>query len=121
MQTLISTAKDMARRYNLLDPGLITSELLYDPFYSILLGTAFLARQIERYGPDPILLCAAYNAGSVRKHDENLWHLRVHGPTRMDRYASFFNDFLFAIDHGLIKLDSRIILTRDFLPLDLNS
>lgn len=118
MQTLISTARSMARKYYLLDPGMVNRALLFDSFYSILLGAAYMAHQTERYGRDPVLICSAYNAGSVRKTDNNPWHLIAYGATRIDRYCAWFNDFIYAIDHGHIELDARIPLTRDWLPAD---
>jgi hypothetical protein len=115
MQTLITTARAMARKYQLIDPGLVNREILFDPFYSILLGGAYIQHQIERYGPDPILIASGYNAGSVRKTDNNDWHLIAYGATRLDRYAAWFNDFIYAIDNGFIDLPGDPLLTRDLL------
>jgi hypothetical protein len=115
MQTLITTARAMARQYKLMDPGLVTRELLLDPFYSILLGTAYMHHQMQRYGPDPILITSGYNAGSVRKTSRNPWHLIAYGPTRIDRYAAWFNDFIYAVDNGHIEINRHSILTRDLL------
>jgi len=116
MQTLITTARSMARHYSLVDPDEVDREMLFDPFYSIMLGGAYIAYQIGRYGPDPILIASAYNAGSARKHLGNPWHLQAYGKTRISRYCSWFNDFMFAIDNGFINLDARLPLTRDWLP-----
>jgi len=113
MQTLLSTADDMAERIGLEKE--ITTELLFDPFYSILLGGAYITRQVERYGPDPVLICGAYNAGSVRKTDKNPWKIRTYGPTRMDRYVQWFNDFHYAVQAGLIELPEGTLLS---LPTD---
>lgn len=115
MQTLISTARHMARKYQLLPSREVNRDLLFDPFYSILLGGAYIKHQIERYGPDPMLIASAYNAGSVRFTDNNDWHLIAYGSTRLDRYSMWFNDFIFAIDNGFIALKDRIVLTRDHL------
>jgi len=115
MQTLISTATSMARKYDLIDPEEINRELLFDPHWSILLGTAYLAHQIERYGVDPPLICSGYNAGSVRKTTRNSWHLIAYGKTRIDRYVSWFNDFIYGIDNGMIEVPENLLLTRAFL------
>ena len=105
MQTLISTARRMADKYDLLPPDRVTRELLFDPYYSILLGTAYLAHQIERYGPDPVLLCGAYNAGGVYETARNTWRIRTYGKTRMDRYVAWFNDYHAAVRQNLIDPD----------------
>lgn len=115
MQTLITTAREMATRYHLKEVHEVNTELLFDPFYSILLGTAYIKRQIERYDYDPVLICGAYNAGSLRQTSTNRWKIMTYGDTRMDRYVSFYNDFIFAIDSGKILLPKSTILTRDFL------
>lgn len=114
MQTLISTAQSMDDKYDLVGEP-ITAELLFDPFYSIMLGTAYLAHQIERYGMDPVLMCGAYNAGSVRDTSRNDWKIMTYGPTRMDRYISYFNDFIAAVSEEEIELPEGTLLTRDLL------
>lgn len=113
MQTLISTARGMALKYNLVPPNVVDRDMLFKPHYSILLGGAYIARQIEKYGPDPVLVCAAYNAGSVRKTSSNTWHMVAYGDTRMDRYVMWFNDFHAAVREGLIVLPSGIPLSTD--------
>lgn len=104
MQTLISTARDMAGKYDLYDEDDVDRQMLFEPKHSIMLGTAYLAHQIERYGRDPVLLCAAYNAGSVRETGRNPWKLRVYGKTRLDRYVAWFNDFHAAVRDGSIDI-----------------
>lgn len=108
MQTLISTARDMAEKYDLYDPSEVDRKMLFEPSHSLMLGTAYLAHQIERYGRDPVLLCAAYNAGSVRDTDRNPWRLRVYGATRLDRYVRWFNDFRAAVRDGSIQPEGNL-------------
>jgi hypothetical protein len=111
MQTLISTASRMATTYpalNLREED-VTTELLYDPFYSVLLGSCYIRHLIDVYGPDPILICGAYNAGAVRRDPGNAWRILSFGKTRMDRYAAWFNDFHQAIRDGSVKIEAGVI------------
>lgn len=102
MQTLISTARAMAKQYNLVDENQVTTDLLYDPFYSILLGGAYIKHQCDIYNYDPVLICGAYNAGKVKRSPDTPWRILTYGKTRLDRYIAFFNDFHFAIREGLL-------------------
>ena len=111
MQTLISTAKSMASKYDLVPENEVDREFLFDPHYSILLGAAYMAHQIEKYGVDPPLICSGYNAGSVRKTTRNDWHLIAYGETRIDRYVQWYNDFHAAIREGLITLPPNTLLS----------
>lgn len=106
MQTLITTAREMARKYKLLEGQVIDTELLFNPTHSILLGAAYIAHQIGKYGVDPPLLCGAYNAGGVYQHSENEFKIRTYGATRMPKFISYFNDFHAAIRQGSINLPS---------------
>jgi len=102
MQTLLSTARGCLSDVPELDEhAALTREDLFVPRYSILLGCAYMRRQIERieldergFDPaDPILnLVAAYNAGSVRKTTSNRWHLVTYSDHRIDRYMAWNND-----------------------------
>lgn len=108
-QTLISTAAQMNKLH---DFGLnVTSELLKDPYYSLLLSGAYITYQTLRYRPDPVLICGAYNAGSLRHTMRNEWRILTYGPTRMDRYVSWFNDFHYCVRQGLIDLPSNVYLS----------
>ena len=109
MQTLISTAERMKRMYDI--DKEVNTELLFDPYYSILLGGAYITYQVGRYGADPVLICGAYNAGSVRQTDNNLWKIRTYGETRMDRYIMWYNDFHAAVREGLIDLPEGTLLS----------
>lgn len=112
MQTLISTARRTADKHDIIAPEEVDRELLFDPFYSIMIGTAYIADLIERYGPDPVLINAAYNAGGVYRSN-NKWGLRVYHPERIDRYIKWFNDFHAALHEGLIEPDGEIRLTEE--------
>jgi hypothetical protein len=112
MQTLISTARAMAKKYQLIDEAQVTTDLLYDPFYSILLGGAYIKHQCDIYGYDPVLICGAYNAGKVRRSPDTPWRILTYGKTRLDRYVAFFNDFHEALRLGLIQLpDGGLVLS----------
>ncbi len=102
MQTLISTADWMNDKYDLYydvegqkEPP--SREDLFIPYRSILAGAAYLKYQMDRYDmlyADPVLLCAAYNAGSIRYTDSNPWHLVTYSDDRIDRCIEFYNDAL---------------------------
>lgn len=93
MQTLLSTAEDMRVKYGLY-PEPQDREDLFVAARSIMLGTAYLAHQIERYGTDdPVLMCGAYNAGSIRSTTKNRWHIRTYGEGRIDKMLAYYNDF----------------------------
>jgi hypothetical protein len=111
MQTLISTAREVAKRHDVVDPSEVNRDLLFDPFHSIMLGTAYLSDLISRYNADPVLMCAAYNAGGVyRSRDpENPWNLLVYGPSRITRYIRWFNDFRAIIRSGDIEVDDSMV------------
>lgn len=91
MQTLIGTAREA-----LGDPVLKASDLR-KPEVSIMAGTAYIARQRDKTNFDPVLVAAAYNAGSCRpaKFDKNRWRLWCHPPesgAHLDRFVARFND-----------------------------
>lgn len=111
MQTLISTARDTAARHGIVDPSEVDRELLFDPFYSIMIGTAYLADLSARYGPDPVLMCAAYNAGGVYRSRKNEWRIRAYSGSRIDWYVKWFNDFRAASRQGIIDLTGGVSLT----------
>jgi hypothetical protein len=113
MQTLISTASRMAATYPALgiQEEAVTTEMLYDPHYSILLGSCYIRHLIDVYGADPILICGAYNAGAVKQDPGNPWHILSFGKTRMDRYSAWFNDLHFAIRQGLVKVEPGVLFS----------
>jgi hypothetical protein len=84
MQTLISTA-----RQALGDPT-INRQRLLNPQTSIRAGTSVISRQRNATGFDPVLVAAAYNAGSLRHTNSNRWRL-VHTPDHIDRFIANYN------------------------------
>lgn len=107
MQTLLSTAQgENVRRKLYLGPDgeleLLTREDLFVPERSIMLGAAYMRFQIDRKeddelgfdDDDPVLLCSAYNAGSVRETNTNDWHLLTYGESRMDKFIAYNNDMI---------------------------
>ena len=63
MQLMPATARDMARKLEL---GFDQGRLISDPAYNIRLGLEYLAYLFEEYGPNPVLVAVAYNAGPSR-------------------------------------------------------
>lgn len=63
MQLMPGTASDMAKR---LDMPYSKSRLITDPAYNTRLGSEYLAKLIEDFGMNPVLLSVAYNAGPTR-------------------------------------------------------
>lgn len=117
MQTLISTAAQMEKLYGVTGGREVTTELLFDPYYSIMLGTAYLHHKAKRYGWDPPLLCGAYNAGGVYKSGENEFKIRTYGPQRMPSYIKWFNDFHAALGfvEGGIELPKGVFTVADLI------
>jgi len=108
MQTLISTAREVNRTFGLyhnLDGSLesLSREDLFIPSRSIMVGAAYIRHQIDRKEPDeagfddddPVLLCSAYNAGSVRETKSNDWNLLTYSSARMDKFIAYQNDAVF--------------------------
>ena len=108
MQTLISTAREANKRgevYRNFDGSLeqLTREDLFVPERSIMLGAAYMRFQINRKevdeagfdDDDPVLLCSAYNAGSVRPTTKNDFGLLTYGGnSRIEKYIAYNNDML---------------------------
>ncbi len=63
MQLMPATAQSMADRLSL---DFSADALLRDAAYNARLGTAYLARLIDEFGPNPVLVAVAYNAGPSR-------------------------------------------------------
>lgn len=63
MQLMPATAQSMAER---MDLAFSDDTLLTDATYNATLGAAYLARLIEEFGPNPVLVAVAYNAGPSR-------------------------------------------------------
>lgn len=111
MQTLHSTANWVNKKYKLFKTISGTLEKivrgdLYIPFKSILLGTGYihhqiLKKEIDEAGfpdDDPVLICSAFNAGSVRPAD-NAWGLLTYGGnSRMEKFVKFYNDAVYVLN-----------------------
>lgn len=138
MQTLISTAQEVNRKHKVFleagKPKAITRHDLFEPEASLMLGTAFLSDLIARHrlkppaagapSDDPVFLCVAYNAGSVRKSSKNIYGMVTHAEDRVDRFAAFHNDLIYfrrsqASDlKGLAARESEAIsIARDIWSL----
>ncbi|WP_207538265.1 D-alanyl-D-alanine carboxypeptidase family protein [Sabulicella rubraurantiaca] len=103
MQMLASTARDVNRKERLgyedsdfpsfdAKPEPPPQDLpIYKPDIAIDLGAAFIRRGMAKTGTNPILVAAAYNAGSVRQGTGNPWGLHCHGD-HLDRAAEWFGD-----------------------------
>ncbi|HHL21829.1 MAG TPA: lytic transglycosylase domain-containing protein [Aliiroseovarius sp.] len=63
MQLMPGTARDMARDLGL---GYSEARLISDSAYNIKLGQEYLAKLFEEFGPNPVLVAVAYNAGPTR-------------------------------------------------------
>ena len=63
MQLMPGTASEVARSLGLPRP---TRTRLFDPATNIRLGSSYLARMQRRFGGNPVLATAAYNAGPAR-------------------------------------------------------
>lgn len=108
-QTLSTSVRDLIRKkstsYGLeaYDPFTVAPALptkpnpvppdhpLYDPDTSIELGTAYIRSKFSKTRDNPILVAAAYNAGSIRQSPNNLWRIRVHDD-HLDRAAKWYGD-----------------------------
>jgi len=115
MQTLISTARGQNKRNRFFEGydgeiELLTREDLFVPERSIMIGAAYMAYQIERKetdeagfdDDDPVLLCSAYNAGSVRETTKNDFHLLTYGGnSRIEKFIAYNNDMIHVLDHIL--------------------
>jgi peptidoglycan L-alanyl-D-glutamate endopeptidase CwlK len=104
MQVLSSTARWLNATMNLgFDPGTAfpwyknkpptpSSTLgLMDPTICIHLGTAYIAHELSVTGGDPLLVAAAYNAGSIKPSSENAWRIHSYG-NHIDRAAEWYGD-----------------------------
>jgi soluble lytic murein transglycosylase len=63
MQVMPATAEEVAGK---LDIDFDNGRLLNDPVYNARIGKAYLAELIEMFGPNYVLVSAAYNAGPSR-------------------------------------------------------
>lgn len=99
MQTLVSTARQMAEKHNTHPvwngrPVSVDLGHLTIPEVSIFLGAAYMRDRADKYGMDPIKIVAAYNAGGVYADSGNPWNLRTYGLDRIPKFAAYTNDWL---------------------------
>jgi peptidoglycan L-alanyl-D-glutamate endopeptidase CwlK len=64
---------------------------MYKGSIAIPLGTGYLHMQRGKTDLNPVLVAAAYNAGSVLTSGTNSWHMRSHGD-HLDRAVKWFGD-----------------------------
>jgi peptidoglycan L-alanyl-D-glutamate endopeptidase CwlK len=103
MQTLASTARWVIRKRSLeyepfvvapvyrFQPAPPTAHALYVAKTSIDIGTAVIKQRWTATDDDPILVAAAYNAGSIRESTANAWRLRSYGD-HLNRAAAWYGD-----------------------------
>ena len=103
MQTLLSTAQQMASKHDMPVPS--RARELYDPRTSIMLGAAYCAHQREKYDDgvegfefDFVHLTGAYNAGGVYFNRDSPFRLRTYSPTRTERAIRWHNDACKVLD-----------------------
>lgn len=106
MQTLLSTAREMAERHQItlsLEGKVVELDLgdLCRPELSITLGTAYMHHHMEQGVLDPIKLVAAYNAGGVYPSTRHPWKLRVFDATRIPKFVAFHNDMIAVLSSHL--------------------
>lgn len=102
MQTLLSTARDMAARqgWSPTDPLKSSRAVQFGdlmvPEVSLYLGCAYLAFQAARYKThDAVKLSCAYNAGSLKASSRNAWGMLSYGGAdRIMKQIAFQNDFV---------------------------
>ena len=64
---------------------------LYDPVVCIDVGTAYIRHNMAATGDNPLLVAAAYNAGSLKPSAANHWRIHSHG-NHIDRAAEWYGD-----------------------------
>jgi peptidoglycan L-alanyl-D-glutamate endopeptidase CwlK len=64
---------------------------LYRADVALDVGAAYIRNHMNRTGTNPILVAAAYNAGSLRDDPENPWGLKCYG-NYFDQAAAWFGD-----------------------------
>ncbi|MCR6672986.1 MAG: lytic transglycosylase domain-containing protein [Devosia ginsengisoli] len=77
MQLMPGTAQDVARKVGV---DYSASRLVSDGAYNALLGSTYLAAQLDRYDGSLVLAAAAYNAGPG---NANKW-IKAYGDPRVD-------------------------------------
>ena len=72
---------------------------LYDAETSIRCGAAYIAHQSRETGGNPMLVAAAYNAGSLKPSSENHWRIHTYG-NHIDRAAEWYGDAAFVLKNA---------------------
>lgn len=118
MQTLLTTARSMRRRYHAVMetydmPRDIDFDTLTNPLFSCLLGAAYMRYQIDRgHGvkmQDPeacmdlVLLCGSYNAGRLRETDRTPWGIVTYGRDRLIKMVAYHNDWIDEYGEGYVR------------------
>ena len=67
---------------------------LFDQHTSFMLGASYMAKQIGRYGRQPVMMCGGYNAGSARRSDESEFGVKTYSPLRVTKMIAYVNDFV---------------------------
>ncbi|MBP0445850.1 D-alanyl-D-alanine carboxypeptidase family protein [Roseomonas sp. SSH11] len=103
MQMLAETARDLNQkqrlgyadsdfpRFNAKPNPPPTDLAIYRPEVALDLGAAYIRRGMDSTETNPILVAAAYNAGSLKPSGDNAWGLHCHGD-HLDRAAEWFGD-----------------------------
>lgn len=96
-QCLISTARDVQRRFSLYEGEEVDAHMLEIPERAIELCAGYLRMLSDRYpGADGVLLQAAYNAGRLRKGDDPFC-LYVFDNGRTLKYIRYVNDLVIGV------------------------
>lgn len=119
MQTLLSTARETLKRRGMGDAStLVTREWLFIPENSIRAGTSYMEQQRKVTGFDPVLVAAAYNAGSVYLNDgqNNKFKLRCYPlgtDDHVERFVMWFNDFYGMLNRGEIPKPALTLFYKE--------
>lgn len=96
-QLLTSTASSVNRRHKIVFGGRDLDEADLMQFeISARVAAHYLKDLQDKWGTDPMLLQAAWNAGGVHAYDVDLrpYGMKTHGPIRPENYAKWHNDAL---------------------------
>jgi hypothetical protein len=109
-QFLTSTAHDLLKGVKLFPPDVPIPKggdperwrrFLCDPKNTLPLIRAFLTNLNKRFNlqQDPVLLYAAYNAGSPRPSGKSEWGLVTNRPDTLDRISSWYGDAWYVLNN----------------------
>ena len=104
MQVLSNTAREVNKKQDLgfdngsdlkwfkNKPAKAPAKLgLYEGTTCVLIGTGYIAQQRSKTDLNPVLVSAAYNAGSLRASGTNIWKIFFHHD-HVDRACNWFGD-----------------------------